>query len=145
MWQKLFFKHKPGQGMVVRGSGLAILAALYLFGCYGLYFTLRSWGEFFQKPLGGLEIPLVRQPLNPGFLITIGLFAGLVIMTARILDRPKTADLLIDTEAEINKVTWPSWPETVNASVVVIFTTVLMAILLFVFDFVLRLATGLVL
>ncbi|MFM7281649.1 MAG: preprotein translocase subunit SecE, partial [Planctomycetia bacterium] len=32
---------------------------------------------------------------------------------------PKVADLLIDTESELGKVTWPTRPDAVNSSLVV--------------------------
>ncbi len=147
MLKKLLFSYKPDQAMVVRGTGLGMLAALYLFGCWGLYHTAFNWfGGNLGKPLASwLIIPLVDQEINGALVATVVVFSGLVLVTARILDKPKTADLLIDTETELQKVTWPSWPETVNASMVVIFTTVFMAVLLFIFDWILRLLTALIL
>ena len=91
-----------------------------------------------SNPIGGFTIPLVDQPLSGAFLATVAVFLGLVFISARIFNKPKNADLMIETESELQKVTWPSWNETVNASMVVIFTTLLMAVLLFVFDLVLR-------
>ena len=40
MLKKLLFSYKPEQGMAVRGTGMALLAALYLFGCNGFYYTI---------------------------------------------------------------------------------------------------------
>lgn len=139
MLKKLLFSHKPEQGMAVRGTGLALLAALYLFGCVGFYYTAKHWwGDALAKPIAGLSLPLVDQPLNGAFLGATALFLSLVFVTAGIMNKAKNADLMIETESELQKVTWPSWNETVNASIVVIFTTILMALLLFIFDFVLR-------
>jgi preprotein translocase subunit SecE len=145
MLKKLLFKYKPEQGMVVRGTGLATVAALLAFGCWGLYFTVTAWGDAFSNPLGGLYVPLVDMKVNLALLIALGAFLGGTLITAHIIGRPKTADLLIETETELQKVTWPSWPETANASIIVIFTTIFMALLLFMFDLILRWLTGLVL
>lgn len=143
MLKSLFFKHKPEQGLVVRGTGLAMISALLLFGCYGLYYFVYSKGDFYKDPIGGwLTIPLVDLDVNPALVVALVVFSACVYLTAYLLGRPKTADLLIETETELAKVTWPSWAETVNASVVVIFTTVFMAGLLFMFDVVLRKLTG---
>ncbi|MEM7517388.1 MAG: preprotein translocase subunit SecE, partial [Planctomycetota bacterium] len=43
---------------------------------------------------------------------------------------PKIAETLIDTESELKKVTWPTVPEAINASIVVLVTVLfLMAFL----------------
>ncbi len=139
MLKKLLFSYKSEQGMAVRGTGLALLAAFYLFGCVGLYYTAKgAFGGALAKPIAGLSLPLVDQPLNGAFLAAVATFLALVFVTAGIMNKAKNADLMIETESELQKVTWPSWNETVNASIVVIFTTILMALLLFIFDFVLR-------
>jgi preprotein translocase subunit SecE len=143
MLKKLLFPHKTDQAMMVRGTGLGLIAALLFFGCYGLYFTIQGWWDALQTTL--IAIPLVNIEINGALILAIVVFVGSVLLSAYILGRPKTADLLIDTESELLKVTWPSWPETVNASMVVIFTTVLMAVLLFVYDLVLGFLTKLVL
>jgi preprotein translocase subunit SecE len=49
---------------------------------------------------------------------------------------PKFADFLISVEAEMTKVSWPTKTELYRASLVVIFTMALMAVVLFVFDLV---------
>jgi preprotein translocase SecE subunit len=145
MLKKLLFKHKTDQGMVVRGTGLAMIAALLLFGCDGLYYWALNQGDFFHQPIGGLVIPLIDLDINGALVLALVVFVSGVLVVSHFMGRPKTADLLIETETELQKVTWPSWTETVNASIVVIFTTLLMAVMLFVFDFILRKATGLLL
>jgi len=145
MLRKLLFKHKTDQGMVVRGTGMALIAALLLFGCDGLYYWALNQGDFFLNPIGGFVVPLIDLEINGALILALMVFIGGVLVVSHFMGRPKTADLLIETETELQKVTWPSWTETVNASIVVIFTTVLMAVLLFFFDFVLRKATGLIL
>jgi len=55
-----------------------------------------------------------------------------------ILNRPRLVDLLIETEAEMKKVSWPSRQEAWNSSVIVVVTVVIMMGLLFTYDFVLN-------
>jgi preprotein translocase subunit SecE len=145
MWKKLLFKYKSEQGLLVRGSGLGVIAALLAFGCWGLYFWLAAKGTFFKEPVGGIVVPLVDLTINGALIVTLALFCAGVLATAHIIGKPRTADLLIETESELQKVTWPSWPETVNASIIVIFATLLMAGILFLFDVVLGWLTGLIL
>jgi len=54
----------------------------------------------------------------------------------RLVNWPKFADFLISVEAEMTKVSWPTKTELYRASLVVIFTMALMAVVLFVFDLV---------
>jgi len=54
------------------------------------------------------------------FLITLALLCFLLWTLRRWEQKPKIADLLIETESEMRKVTWPSMPEAVNSSIVVI-------------------------
>ena len=53
-----------------------------------------------------------------------------LFLAHRWLESPKIADLLIDTETELRKVTWPSGQEVLNSSIVVVVcVVVLMAFL----------------
>ncbi|RYZ63728.1 MAG: preprotein translocase subunit SecE [Proteobacteria bacterium] len=50
------------------------------------------------------------------------------------MNGPKRAQFLIDTDSEMKKVNWASWPELVGATRVVIFFMLLTALALFIFD-----------
>jgi preprotein translocase SecE subunit len=60
-------------------------------------------------------------------LLALGALAAVAFAIHRILNRPRVADALIETEAELMKVTWPSWGEAwqgtlaVTAMVVILF------------------------
>jgi preprotein translocase SecE subunit len=62
------------------------------------------------------------------------LFCAGVVLVRRWQRKPKIADLLIDTEAELKKVTWPKPQEVWNASIVVLVSVVLIGVLLAVAD-----------
>jgi len=52
----------------------------------------------------------------------------------RAINYPVFADFLIDVESEMSKVTWPSWAELQRATVVVLATMFIFAMLLFGYD-----------
>ena len=73
------------------------------------------------------NITLVEQfplfgTLKVSTVIALGVLAVCAFITFRFLNRPKAADLLIDTEAEMRKVTWPSFPETWAGTLAVMVT-----------------------
>ncbi len=68
------------------------------------------------------------------YLIAVGLAGVGLWIGFRLVNWPKFADFLISVEAELNKVSWPSWRELFRASMVVIFTIFFLAIILFLFD-----------
>lgn len=96
------------------------LALLLLFGCNFLHLTISTYSDSLKEPLGGFEIPIVAIPLSPSFLICLAIFAVGMFAIFTWQQSPKVADLLIDTEAELKKVTWPTMQEVVNSSLVVI-------------------------
>ena len=52
----------------------------------------------------------------------------------RLLNRPKAADMMIETEAELRKVTWPSATDTWTGTLAVVVTVVVMLFYLFAAD-----------
>ena len=62
-------------------------------------------------------------------IVTVVLAGGLWLLY-RFLEQPRQADLLIETESELNKVTWPTMPEAVNSSLVVLGTVIFLMVFL---------------
>ncbi len=117
--------YKEDQGRLARMFAFWAVAFMILFGCtwlHGMLVQARS----LRDPLGGTRIPVVAVDLNIAFLISFALFAVTIFFLARWMRKPKVADLLIDTEAELRKVTWPKSQEVVNSSIVVIVFVVLL-------------------
>jgi preprotein translocase subunit SecE len=73
----------------------------------------------------------------------IGLLSG-VGLTAFLARHPKVNAFSGDVFGELNKVTWPSRKETQSATVVVIVTTIVLAVLLGFMDLVWAKLTGLI-
>ncbi|MDY0058458.1 MAG: preprotein translocase subunit SecE [Myxococcota bacterium] len=57
---------------------------------------------------------------------------------------PKYNGLANEVAQELRKVTWPTWVETRAATVVVIVTTIIVSIILYVFDLIWSTLTGLI-
>jgi preprotein translocase SecE subunit len=74
--------------------------------------------------------------LLPGLQYTLPLLliAAGIWFAWRVVNYPPFADFLIATEAELNKVSWPTRTRLVRDTVVVLVTTVLLAVFLFVMD-----------
>jgi preprotein translocase subunit SecE len=108
--------YKPMQGWYARlytALGLGVIAAA---GVWRVYETSIDY-----TPLWRLGIPGVLA-LGLGWLIF------------RIIHFPPFAEFLIATEAEMNKVSWTSKEDLYRATTVVLTTVLLMAIYLFVVD-----------
>lgn len=106
------------------------LAILLAYGCVRMRTELTSWQpDGLGSAIGGVRVPLVGLPLSPALLIALTAFGLGMFFLNRTLEKPKNADLLIETEHELKKVTWPSLDETVDGSIVV------MVVVLFLMGF----------
>jgi len=124
--------YKSDQGRHARMGAFWTLALLYLYGCMALKQTLFSFMEGLRPPLidGFQKLPILGWDINGAFLIATVLFLGGFYLLWAWHQTPKVADLLIETESELQKVTWAKWPEVFNTSLVVIgFVLFLMAFL----------------
>lgn len=132
--------YRPEHGRYVRLGSFWLLVILWSYGCFRFSETLADlrfgWAAFLRRPVIQ-ELPLLEVSLTPAALVAILVFmlgvAGLQIF----LNTPKVAETLIETESELRKVTWPTFKDTVNASLIVLFTVIAMFVLLGVYDAVL--------
>jgi len=124
--------YKPGQGRGARGAAYVLGGLLIIFGGIRLYATINVPGNEWVS-----DVPLIGaiSPYNVIALVVVLLgLLGLHLL----LNRQPVVDTLIDTEAEMKKVSWPSKREVKNATVVVVIVTFTMAMILFGFDRLLR-------
>jgi preprotein translocase SecE subunit len=136
-------KYKPDQGSFARGAGVWLLGALLAYGCHSLYFTLLSIGGpegdgIMARPLMEGDLPVLGVPLTVSLIgvALVGLGGFWVLL--RLFDKPKVADLLIDSETEMRKCTWPSWNETFSSSVVILVVMLFFTAVLAGMDYVLH-------
>jgi preprotein translocase subunit SecE len=114
-----FGVYKRSQGRIVRQVTFAAIAIALLIGLWKLLQWMRGHENWPDAVDYGV----------PGVLAIVGLWA-----TYRAVNLPAFADFLIAVEAEMNKVSWPSWNELVRWSMVVIIMIFSIAFLLFGFD-----------
>jgi len=122
-WKELWQvqPYKRSQGRTARQVTFAAFAITALLGAWRLGFALMIYDK-----AGGLPF---YQFIVPCLFAAIGLW-----VSYRAVNFPKFADFLIATEAEMNKVSWPSRGELLRGSAVVLFTIFALAIILFTFD-----------
>ncbi len=111
--------YKPAQGRLARMAAFWLLWVLFVYGCSSFRYILDGWtGAGMREKL--LTLPLLGE-VTPNILITmVALPALAAFFLQRLLNRPKTADFLIEVEDELRKVHWPTFAETRGAAVVVI-------------------------
>ncbi len=114
-----FHVYKRSQGRIIRQVTFAAIAIAILIGLWQLWQWMRAHETWHQAVTYGVPITLA----------VAGLWA-----TYRIVNLPAFADFLIAVEAEMNKVSWPSWGELLRWSVVVIIMIFAIGFLLFGFD-----------
>ena len=121
--------YRKDQGRVARMIAFWSAILLVLYGCTSLRRELAVWfpgtladpiGHDPEVPGSGMKLPVLGVELSPAFMIAAAVFLGLAFLIYRWLDQPKNADLLIETESELRKVTWPTIQETISGSTIVI-------------------------
>lgn len=120
-------KYKSEQGRYTRGVAFGFGVALAYYGCTSLHDFL-SW-DWARSDLG-FTVPVLEVLVTPGLLVAVGVFIAVLLGLRFGVNHEKAAEFLIETESELKRVTWPSWPETWNGSLVVIVTVVAMLLLL---------------
>lgn len=108
--------YKRQQGRVVRQATFGAIAIAIAIGCWLLSVQGTQWGSAYRY-----GIPLA--------LLAAGLWMGF-----RLVNYPPFADFLISVEAEMAKVSWPTWPELVRGATVVMITIFAMAAVLYLYD-----------
>ena len=121
--------YKKDQGRHVRMAAYWILLFIAMAGLYKFRFWLDgTLGEWARKNLFGQDF--LGIPTSFNVFLCIALTLGTAYLLLLFLNRPKTADLLIETEAELKKCTWPTLRETWDASVVVVITVIVIGLFL---------------
>lgn len=123
----MLYRYKPEEGRNVRQTAFWLGEALAAFGGY----SLANWLDRFAALRAGLvpgveRIPILGLSVTGSNLAAIVVFVVASWLWIRYLGREKVADHLIEVEVEMKKVTWPSFREASNSSIVVITTVLLL-------------------
>ncbi|HTK78226.1 MAG TPA: preprotein translocase subunit SecE [Gemmataceae bacterium] len=128
-------RYKPMQGQRVRRA--TMLGLLVLLGC-GVWVLVQHGTLVTGAADWALRIPFTNRaiPLLPDVAITAPLLLAVAAFwfSFRVVNWPTFADFLIATEAEVNKVSWPTRRSVIQDTIVVLSTVVLMTLFLFAVD-----------
>lgn len=145
----VFESYRRGAGRRARGFATILLLSLLAWMCY----ALLEYGNTRLDRLLGFENPFFGRQLiagggmltewvTPSVFMALGIFiVGLVCIRAW-LNRPRFADLLIETEAELRRVRWATRKEVNRATGVVLYFVLWFALVLFVFDLTFTMGIG---
>jgi preprotein translocase SecE subunit len=127
----MLFSYKPDEGRNARQIAFWFGEAVTAFGCMAFSGMLDRSAALRGPLFDGLQhVPVLGVVFSGSFVISLLTFLVLSAVWVRFLAKKKYSQHLIEVEAEINKVTWPSFKEASNSSFVVIGTVlVLMAFL----------------
>jgi len=131
--------YRPAQGLYARVGVGAALLLICLFGSYRLY-TMLLVGHAGKFTVLGMDVPYAALVAGGAFvlmgaavwLLSFGPTTGLrgIDATTR-----KWIDLLIDTEAELRKVSWPTREDLTNSTVAVLVSIVVLGLFLVSVDY----------
>ncbi|MGR3296378.1 MAG: preprotein translocase subunit SecE [Candidatus Bathyanammoxibius sp.] len=136
--------YKKNQGFQARLFIGILLGGFALFAAHAVY------GTFIESPqlYPGAEVPLVGTKLTWGlvsavtfFLVSVGLIGvyttGYETGLGRVdTNSKKTVEFLIDTQGELQKVSWPTREELIGSTGVVIILLVILGAYIFGVDWV---------
>jgi preprotein translocase SecE subunit len=137
----MFENYRRGSGRRVRSFATLLLLALLAWMCY----AMLNYGNTRLDRLLGFEDPVFGKQLISGagsltdwvtwsVFVAAGVFVVGLFAIRAWLNRPKFADLLIETEAELKRVRWAPRKEVNKATVVVLYFMFWFALIMFVYD-----------
>ncbi|MCH2101065.1 MAG: preprotein translocase subunit SecE [Planctomycetes bacterium] len=133
----MLFRYKPDDGRNARQIAFWFGEAAIAFGCTAFAGLLDSWVSLRGALIESTpKVPVFGVGLTGSFVGGLLLFLVLSFFWVRFLAKEKIAQHLIEVEAEINKVTWPTFKEASNSSIVVLVTVIVLMGFLALIDFV---------
>lgn len=136
--------YRKGVGIYARYTVVGMFGIASIFASHALYGALIDLPEFFA----GAKIPILDVRLTWGLIssfilllfcgVTICIFTmGFEIGLKRIDNKSKKAvEFFIETQAELQKVSWPTKNELVGSTIVVIVCLIILSIYIFGVDWV---------
>jgi preprotein translocase SecE subunit len=132
--KRLFRFYRPEDGHASRAICGLTLAALFLWGAYSFHEWLpESWRN---DPIS----KALQESLGSEFVLTWGVIASTALAIAFLygifwlINWPKWVDFLVETEAELKKVSWASRRQVVTESLVVVMTVLILGAYIFGID-----------
>ncbi|MCL4730390.1 MAG: preprotein translocase subunit SecE [Planctomycetes bacterium] len=145
----LFENYRRGAGRRTRAAAsLLLLAALAWAG-----YAMLEYGNTRLDRLLGNENPFwgralvtaggnLTEWITPSFIVALLFFAAGALWLRAVLNRPRAADLLIETEAELKRVKWAPRKEAARATSVVLYFVFWFAMIMLVYDLTFSMGIG---
>ena len=129
--------YKRGEAKVTRRVAFYSILLLSFWGFkeLGKWLTTYEWA---RTEIISFILPVYDLPLSVGLALAIALNVVLGVFLFRYLNGPKIADLLIDTEQELKKVSWPSWEDARQSTIIVLIFVAATALYLTTVEFALK-------
>ena len=135
----VFTPYRPAQGIYARVGTAAALEMVFLFGCFRLY-TMLIVHASGQIIVLGMQVPYAAIAAGVLFIVasaavwvvSFGSETGLKGVDAV---TQKWIDLLVDTEAELRKVFWPTRDDLINSTAAVLVSIILLGVFLLAVDY----------
>ncbi len=125
--------YKRGQATAVRAAALGCLAALAFYGTFAFY-QIPPTTSVWWMDLWKMEVFGKVFPLKPVLFPSAGVFLGVMSAAYVLVNRPRWAEFLIETEGELKKVSWPPRKEYVGSAVVVVVVVAVISLFLHAAD-----------
>lgn len=129
--------YKKGEGKLTRRVAFYSLLALSIWGFKTLAIKLSGFSWANSEVLG-MTLPYYKLPVTVGVLLCIALNIVVGFWLFKILNGEKIAPTLIETETELRKVSWPSWEDAKQSTVVVLVFVAATAIYLTAIEYALK-------
>ena len=138
----MFSVYRKGQGSSARISVGVALCLIATFAAISLHGALIDLPVFF----GGAQIPLLSMTLTWGLvssfffflvcIVFVGILVGCLETGIGKIDNTgqRVVGYLIDTQAELQKVSWPTRQELIGSTIVVIICAVVLGVYIFGID-----------
>ena len=122
--------YKNGEAKLTRRVAYYGLLALTVWGFrqFAVFLDRFRWAH--KVILGGFDLPIYGRELSFGVLLAIALNVVVAVMLFRWINSEKPATVLIDTETETRKVSWPTWDDARQSTIVVLVFVALTAVFL---------------
>ncbi|MFK5954887.1 MAG: preprotein translocase subunit SecE [Planctomycetota bacterium] len=123
----MLYRYKPDEGRNARQTAFWLGEGMIFFGCYSLSGSLIAFQSLRSPVIESMpEVPLMGLRFTGAFLVAMVVFLASSYLYLRYLGKDRIADHLIEVEGEMKKVTWPSFEEATNSSIVVIITVLVL-------------------
>ncbi len=136
----MLYRYKPDEGRNARQAAFWLGEGMIFFASFALSGTLQGFSGAMRTPVSESfsTLPLLGTRLSPAFMIAAAVFLIGSFAWVRWLGREPIANHLIEVEGEMHKVTWPTFAEASNSSIVVIVMVLILMGFLALSDFILN-------